>query len=147
VHYLRQKLPKFVLHITHIQRGHHLSYVQCTSDIQALPIYAAARERQLFQQQLQFRSSNRRCRPAEAGTQLFTYPHKKKSQDVISGDLAGHEVGPARPLWQMLFRRCRHNHAQADGAPAVLADVDRHSFPAYPGKCWMSQSLRQRKRV
>jgi hypothetical protein len=37
-------------------------------------------------------------------TQSFTYPHRKKSQGVISGDLAGQEMGPARPIYQ--FGKC-----------------------------------------
>jgi hypothetical protein len=37
-------------------------------------------------------------------TQSFTYPHRKKSQGVISGDLAGQEMGPARQIYR--FGKC-----------------------------------------
>jgi len=31
-------------------------------------------------------------------TMFFYVPHKKKSSDIMSGERAGHEIGPPRPI-------------------------------------------------
>lgn len=123
VHYLWEKLSRVCSeHDTHSQHGLHVSNVQCSSDIQAPTMCAATKSMSTaaLVVWIQFLKSLRSATGVWY-TQSFTYPHRKKSQGVISNELAGQEMGPTCPLhW---FQRCRlidarTSKVQCSGAPS-----------------------------
>ena len=86
-----------------------MSFTCCTDNINAIAEFVPNASESVFCHRLYY-SRDAVCELIQVRTKTrsFTYPHKKKSQGVMSRDLGGQEfsaksLGPLRPI-----QRCRN---------------------------------------